>query len=88
MSSDIDKIKDNTDRIEIERKFSLSKRKFGLGLLLTKREDTTKSAIALSILAMNVDRLLATFLRFIFSLLKSAFLGKDFCFFYLVGVIE
>ncbi len=88
---DIDKkteYKDNTDRIEIERKFSLSKRKFGLGLLLTKREDTTKSAIALSILAMNVDRLLATFLRFIFSLLKSAFWGTDFCSFYLVGVIE
>ena len=27
----------------MERKFSLAKRKFGLGLLLTKREDTTKS---------------------------------------------
>lgn len=28
--------KDNTDRIEVERKFSLAKRKFGLGLLYTK----------------------------------------------------
>ena len=50
---------DNTDRIEVERKFSLAKRKFGLGLLLTKREDTTKASIVLSIIAMNIDRLLA-----------------------------
>lgn len=28
--------KDNTDRIEVEREFSLVKRKFGLGLLCTK----------------------------------------------------
>ncbi len=40
--------KDNTDRIEVERKFSLSKRKFGLGLLLTKRDDTTRTAMSLN----------------------------------------
>ena len=27
-----------------------------LGLLLTKREDTTKASIALSIIAINIDR--------------------------------
>ena len=54
---------DNTDRIEVERKFSLAKRKFGLGLLLTKREDTTKASIALSVIAMNIDRLAAMLLR-------------------------
>ena len=56
---------DNTDRIEVERKFSLAKRKFGLGLLLTKREDTTRASIVLSIIAMNIDRLAAMLLRFI-----------------------
>ncbi len=56
---------DNTDRIEVERKFSLAKRKFGLGLLLTKRENTTKASIVLSIIAMNIDRLAALLLRFI-----------------------
>lgn len=45
------------DRIEVERKFSLAKRKFGLGLMRTKLEDTTKSSILLAIIAMNVDRL-------------------------------
>ena len=56
---------DNTDRIEVERKFSLAKRKFGLGLLLTKREDTTRASIVLSIIAMNIDRLAAMLLHFI-----------------------
>ena len=48
---------DNTDRIEVERAFSLAKRKYGLGLLTTKLDTTTRSAIALSIIAMNVNRL-------------------------------
>jgi len=61
---------DNTDRIEVERKFSLAKRKFGLGLLLTKREDTTKASIVLSIIAMNIDRLAEMLLRLIQFLLN------------------
>ena len=54
----------------MERKFSLAKRRFGLGLLLTKREDTTKASIVLSIIAMNIDRLAALLLhlfKFVFS---------------------
>ena len=61
---------DNTDRIEVERKFSLAKRKFGLGLLFTKREDTTRASIVLSIIAMNIDRLAAMLLRLIQFLLN------------------
>ena len=56
---------DNTDRIEVERKFSLAKRKFGLNLLLTKREDTTGASTVISIIAMNIDRLAAMLLRLI-----------------------
>lgn len=40
---------DAVDRIEVERSFSLAKRSFGLGLIMTKLEETTKSSIALSI---------------------------------------
>ena len=65
--------KDNTDRIEVERKISLAKRKFGLGLLLTKREDTTRSSIALSVMAMNIDRLAAMLLRLNVHLLECCF---------------
>lgn len=48
---------DNTDRIEVKRAFSLAKRKYGLGLITTKLDTTTRSAIALSIIAVNVSRL-------------------------------
>lgn len=49
--------KDNTGHIEVERGFSLAKRCYGLGLIRTKLDTTTRSSIALSILAMNLDRL-------------------------------
>ena len=58
--------KDNVDRIEVERKFSLAKRKFGLGLIRTKLEDTTKSSIMVAIIAMNVDRLTRLLVRWFF----------------------
>ncbi len=49
---------DSVDRIEVERKFGLSKHSHGLGLIMTKREDTTRSSIVLSIISMNLDSLL------------------------------
>ena len=50
---------DAVDRIEVERGFSLAKRCYGLGLIRTKLDTTTRSSIALSIIAMNVDRIAA-----------------------------
>lgn len=52
---------DNTDRIEVERGFSLAKRCYGLGVIKTKLDTTTRSSIALSILAMNVNYLAAAY---------------------------
>ena len=72
---DVDKkteYQDNVDRIEVERKFSLAKRKFGLGLIRTKLENTTKSSILLAIIAMNVDRLSSLLIRWLFAF----FLGR------------
>lgn len=54
--------KDNKDRIEVERRFSLAKRKFGLGKIWTKLENTSKSSIVLSILAMNINHMLDFFI--------------------------
>ena len=51
--------KDNTDRIAVERAFALAKHSYGLGLVVTKRGETTRSSIALSILAMNLGKILA-----------------------------
>jgi IS5 family transposase len=52
---------DNTDRIEVERAFSLAKRRHGLGLVKTKLDDTTKSSIVLSIISMNLNHLLRVY---------------------------
>ncbi len=65
---------DAVDRIEVERSFSLAKRCFGLGLIRTKLDCTTRSSIALSIIAMNVDRLTARSLfKFLRTLLRAFF---------------
>ncbi len=59
--------KDNVDRIEVERSFSLSKRCYGMALIKTKLEETTMSAIALSVLATNLFKiLLRQFLRLLY----------------------
>lgn len=47
---------DAIDRIEVERKSSLAKRCYGLGLIRTKLDTTTRSSICLSIMAMNINR--------------------------------
>lgn len=48
--------KDNTDRIGVERFFSLGKRCNGMGLIKTKLEETTMTAVALSLLVTNLFR--------------------------------
>ena len=48
---------DNTDRIEVERGFSLAKRCYGLGRIHTKLDTTTKGSIVLSIIVMNINHL-------------------------------
>ena len=46
--------KDNVDRIQIERYFSTAKRRNGMGLITKKREDTSLSTIAMSVLTTNI----------------------------------
>jgi len=53
---------DSTDCVAVERAFSLSKRSFGMGLIRTRFEGTTRSSISLSIIAMNIDKLAKAFL--------------------------
>ena len=70
---------DAVDRIEVERAFSLAKRSFGLGLITTKLESTTKSSIVLSIIAMNIDRLTRlSFAQFLLSIFQGAYVGLSF----------
>lgn len=48
--------KDNTDRIEVERFFSLAKSSYGAGLIMTKLQETTLHSIALSVFVANLFR--------------------------------
>ena len=73
---------DNADRIEVERSFSLGKRCYGLGRIMTKLDVTTRSSIALSILVMNVSRIAARFLRYFFTAVFSRYLRQYFMPFY------
>ncbi len=51
--------RDNTDRIEVERRSGLAKRKFGLVLLYTELKNATEFSILLPIIAMYIASLAA-----------------------------
>ena len=74
---------DNADRVEVERSFSLAKRCYGLGRIMTKLDVTTRSSIALSILVMNVARIVAHSLRKILIWLFSRYSQQDFILLYI-----
>lgn len=48
---------DNVDRIEVERAFSLCKRCYGMGHIVTKLEETQLTSIALSVFVMNLFKI-------------------------------
>lgn len=48
---------DNTDRIEVDRSFSLSKRCYGMGCITTKLEQTQLTSIALSVFVTNLFKI-------------------------------
>ena len=60
---------DENERIEVERKFSLAKRKCGMGLIMTKLPETEMHSIAMSIIILNLRKVLFTY----FDLLKLLF---------------
>ena len=49
---------DAIERIEVERIFGLGKRRYGMNLILEKLPETSLAAVALSILVMNLDKIL------------------------------
>jgi len=58
---------DEVDRIPVEGKFGEGKRRYGLGLVMTKLAGTSETAIAMTFLVMNLQKWLAAiFLRFVF----------------------
>ena len=56
---------DECERVEVERKFSLGKRKCGMGMVTAKLEDTAAHVVALSILLLNLRKIQYAFLQFL-----------------------
>ena len=48
---------DNTDQIEVEYTFSLSKRCYGTGLIIAKLKETQLTSIALSVFVTNLFKI-------------------------------
>lgn len=52
---------DECERVEVERKFSLAKLKFGIGSVKAKLVNTSKHVVAMSILLLNLHKVLCVF---------------------------
>ena len=55
--------RDECERVEVERRFSLAKRKCGMGLVTAKLRETAAHVIAMSILVLNLRRIQCALLR-------------------------
>ena len=66
---------DESERVEVERKFSLAKRKCGIGLIVTRLKETTCHCLAMSVLLLNLRKigkaLLTEILMFVQNLLRT-----------------
>jgi IS5 family transposase len=62
---------DEIDRIAIEGKFGLAKRHYSLGRIMTKLDHSSKTAIIISFLVMNLERWLQAIFLSLFWLLRS-----------------
>ena len=61
--------RDECERVEVERRFSLAKRKCGMGLITAKLRETAAHVIAMSVLVLNLRKIQCAILRlFIFLL--------------------
>ena len=55
--------RDDCERVEVERRFSLAKRKCGIGLVTAKLRETAAHVIAMSVLVLNLRKIQCAFFR-------------------------
>ena len=70
--------KDNADRIAVERAFALAKQKYGIGQATSRLDETTRSSIVLSVIAMYVDRICRSRLRLFYDIVFSRYRQHEF----------
>ena len=61
--------RDECERVEVERRFSLAKRKCGMGLVTAKLRETAAHVIAMSVLVLNLRKIQCAILRLLTYLL-------------------
>ena len=66
---------DECERVEVERRFSLAKRKCGMGKVMAKLKETAAHVIAMSILVLNLRRIQCALLH-IWALLLNCLLPQ------------
>ena len=62
--------RDDCERVEVERRFSLAKRKCGMGLVTAKLQETAAHVIAMSVLVLNLRKLQCAFCRLLVYLIS------------------
>ena len=60
--------RDECERVEVERRFSLAKRKCGMGLVTAKLRETAAHVIAMSVLVLNLRKIQCAILQLLASL--------------------
>ena len=68
---------DECERVEVERRFSLPKRKCGIGLVTAKLRETAAHVIAMSVLVLNLRKIQRALLRMLAYLLEILAQNKN-----------
>lgn len=61
--------RDECERVEVERRFRLAKRKCGMGMVAAKLRETAAHVIAMSVLVLNLRKIQCIILRLLTYLL-------------------
>ena len=67
--------RDECERVEVERRFSLAKRKCGMGLVTAKLRETAAHVIAMSVLVLDLREIQCAFLQLL-TYLRAIFLPR------------
>ena len=71
---------DECERVEVERRFSLAKRKCGMGLVTAKLQETAAHVIAMSVLVLNLRKIQRALLQVLAALLDTWVLQRKLAF--------
>lgn len=63
--------RDECQRVEVERRFSLAKRKCGMGLVMARLRETAAHVIAMSVLVLNLRKIQCALLQILVTLLGT-----------------